>query len=125
MSEPSIIKPEDINPNYQWHRRVPSHGTMNVDYEERINFQRLHKYRLGRAKQALNNSKQVPSFVLIITTSDISQAQSLVNGREIKLLDTHFYLKAMTLSCGILDLLQNIIKSSLLGFLKKIGKLEW
>ena len=57
MSEPTIIKPEDINPNYQWHRRVPSHGTMNVDYEERINFQRLHKYRLGRAKQALNNSK--------------------------------------------------------------------
>ena len=57
MSEPSIIKPEDINPNYNWHRRVPSHGTMNVDYEERINFQRLHKYRIGRAKQALNNSK--------------------------------------------------------------------
>ena len=57
MSEPKIIKPEDINPNYQWHRRVPSHGTMNVDYEERINFQRLHKYRLGRAKQALNNSQ--------------------------------------------------------------------
>ena len=57
MSEPTIIKPEDINPNYQWHRRVPSHGTMNVDYEERINFQRLHNYRLGRAKQALNNSQ--------------------------------------------------------------------
>ena len=57
MSEPTIIKPEDINPYYQWHRRVPSHGTMNVDYEERINFQRLHKYRLGRAKQALNNSQ--------------------------------------------------------------------
>jgi len=57
MSEPTIIKPEDINPNYQWHRRVPSHGRMNVDYEERINFQRLHKYRLGRAKQALNNSQ--------------------------------------------------------------------
>tara|TARA_B100001057_G_scaffold499467_1_gene610248 strand:+ start:1329 stop:2618 length:1290 start_codon:yes stop_codon:yes gene_type:complete len=57
MSEPSIIKPEDINPNYNWHRRVPSHGKMNVDYEERINFQRLHKYRIGRAKQALNNSK--------------------------------------------------------------------
>ena len=57
MSDPKIIKPEDINPNYNWHRRVPSHGTMNVDYEERINFQRLHKYRLGRAKQALNNSQ--------------------------------------------------------------------
>ena len=57
MSEPSIIKPEDINPNYNWHRRVPSHGRMNVDYEERINFQRLHKYRLGRAKKALDNSK--------------------------------------------------------------------
>ena len=43
MSEPSIIKPEDINPNYDWHRRVPSHGRTNVDYEERINVPRLHK----------------------------------------------------------------------------------
>ena len=57
MSEPSIIKPEDINPNYDWHRRVPSHGRTNVDYEERINFPRLHKYRLGRAREALKNSK--------------------------------------------------------------------
>ena len=57
MTDPKIIKPEDINPNYNWHRRVPSHGRMNVDYEERINFQRLHKYRLGRAKQALSNSQ--------------------------------------------------------------------
>ena len=53
MTEPTIIKPEDINPNYNWHRRVPSHGRTNVDYEERINFPRLHKYRLGRARQAL------------------------------------------------------------------------
>ena len=45
MTEPTIIKPEDINPNYNWHRRVPSHGRTNVDYEERINFPRLHKYR--------------------------------------------------------------------------------
>ena len=57
MTEPTIIKPEDINPNYNWHRRVPSHGRTNVDYEERINFPRLHKYRLGRARQALKKSK--------------------------------------------------------------------
>ena len=57
MTEPTIIKPEDINPNYKWHRRVPSHGRTNVDYEERINFPRLHKYRLGRARQALKKSR--------------------------------------------------------------------
>ena len=125
MSEPSIIKPEVINPNYQWHRRVPSHGTMNVDYEERINFQRLHKYRLGRAKQALNNSKA--GSLLCFDNNNIRYLTSTVIGEwsRDKSLDTLYYLKVMTLSCGILDLLQNITKSSLLGFLKKIGKLEW
>ena len=57
MTEPTIIKPEDINPNYNWHRRVPSHGRTNVEYEGRITFPRLHKYRLGRARQALKKSK--------------------------------------------------------------------
>ena len=125
MSEPTIIKPEDINPNYQWHRRVPSHGTMNVDYEERINFQRLHKYRLGRAKQALNNSQA--GSLLCFDNNNIRylKVQLLVSGLEIKSLDTHYYLKVMTLSCGILDLQQNIIKFFHHGYLKKIGKLEW
>ena len=44
MSEPVIIKPEDINPNHDWGKPVMAPGHMTVDYEERVNFNRLHKY---------------------------------------------------------------------------------
>jgi Xaa-Pro dipeptidase len=32
-------------------------GHMGVDYESRVDFDRLRKYRIGRAKESLNNSK--------------------------------------------------------------------
>src|SRR3954465_7312107 len=32
-------------------------GHMGVDYEERVDFQRLREYRIGRAKTALENSE--------------------------------------------------------------------
>ncbi len=37
--------------------RCPSLGIMGVDFEERVDYRRLHRYRLGRAKQALENSE--------------------------------------------------------------------
>ena len=54
--EPKIIKPADIDPNYHWDRPLMAPGRMNVDFEERVNFQRLHNYRLARARMALKNS---------------------------------------------------------------------
>lgn len=56
LDEPRIIAPEDIDPGHDWSRALRSPGTMNVDFEERVNFQRLHRYRLGRTRQALQNS---------------------------------------------------------------------
>ena len=56
MSDPIIIKADDINPNYDWGKPIMAPGHMAVDYEERVNFNRLHKYRLGRAKSALKKS---------------------------------------------------------------------
>ena len=38
-------------------------GHMGVDYESRVDFDRLRKYRIGRAKESLNNSK-CGSFLL-------------------------------------------------------------
>src|SRR3989441_11087501 len=32
---------------------VPAPGRMHVDWEERVDFHRLHEYRLGRARQAI------------------------------------------------------------------------
>jgi Xaa-Pro aminopeptidase len=50
------ISAEDINPRYNWGRALPALGTMGVDFEERVDYRRLHRYRLGRVQQALANS---------------------------------------------------------------------
>src|SRR5438045_3824129 len=47
---------EDINPRYNWGRHLPVLGTMGVDFEERVDYRRLHRFRLGRAQQALEKS---------------------------------------------------------------------
>jgi Xaa-Pro dipeptidase len=50
------ISAEDINPRHNWGRALPALGTMGVDFEERVDYRRLHRYRLGRVQQALANS---------------------------------------------------------------------
>ena len=50
------ITAEDINPRYNWGRALPAFGTMGVDFEERVDYRRLHNYRLARARQALDKS---------------------------------------------------------------------
>src|SRR5512132_39643 len=55
--EPMQIRAEDINPRYNWARALPALGTMGVDFEERVDYRRLHRYRLARVKQALENSE--------------------------------------------------------------------
>ncbi len=37
-------------------RMIPAHGHMGVDFEERVNFDRLRQYRLGRAMKSLADS---------------------------------------------------------------------
>ena len=47
---------DDLNTNWNWDRPIASSGRMNVDFEQRVNFQRLRKYRVARTRQALKNS---------------------------------------------------------------------
>src|SRR5262245_8102224 len=54
--EPKTVKPEDIDPRHDWSRPLMALGQMAVDFEERVNFRRLHNYRLGRTRQALAKS---------------------------------------------------------------------
>lgn len=54
--EPKIVKPEDIDPRHDWSRPLMALGTMAVDFEERVDFRRLHNYRLGRTREALAKS---------------------------------------------------------------------
>ncbi|HSR80382.1 MAG TPA: M24 family metallopeptidase, partial [Hyphomicrobiaceae bacterium] len=56
VAEPAIIRAEDIDPRYNWDRALPALGTMGVDFEERVDYRRLHRYRLARARSALEKS---------------------------------------------------------------------
>ncbi len=56
-TEPVIIRPEDIETHWNWERPIAAPGRTHVDFEERIDFQRLHRYRVARAQQALENSE--------------------------------------------------------------------
>jgi len=56
LDDPKIIAAGDIDPGHDWSRALRAPGTMNVDFEERINFRRLHDYRLGRSRMALKQS---------------------------------------------------------------------
>ncbi len=51
------VSADDINPRYNWGRALPALGIMGVDFEERVDYRRLHRYRIARAQQALENSE--------------------------------------------------------------------
>ncbi len=55
--EPTTIRAEDVNPRYNWGRHLPVLGTMGVDFEERVDYRRMHRYRLGRTQAALEASQ--------------------------------------------------------------------
>jgi Xaa-Pro dipeptidase len=54
--EPKIVRPDDIDPGHNWTRPLQAPGHIQVDFEERVNFRRLHGYRLARLRAALANS---------------------------------------------------------------------
>src|SRR5207247_17409 len=51
--EPHRVTPDAVDPRYAWDRPLQAPGHMQVDFEERVDFRRLHAYRLGRVRQAL------------------------------------------------------------------------
>ena len=50
------ISADDISPRHNWGRALPALGIMGVDFEERVDYRRLHRYRLARARQTLEKS---------------------------------------------------------------------
>ena len=53
---PRLLRSEDADPHWRWDRHIPALGHMGVDFERRVDFDRLRKYRLSRARAALKNS---------------------------------------------------------------------
>ena len=56
LVEPKQVLDEDIDPHHQWKRPLQAPGHTQVDFEERVNFRRLHNYRVARVRQALAGS---------------------------------------------------------------------
>jgi len=56
LPDPKLIRPDDINPHHNWTRPIHAPGHTQVDFEERVNFRRLHDYRLARTRAALAES---------------------------------------------------------------------
>src|SRR3954468_11307274 len=54
--EPKQVRPDDIDPHHRWDRPLQAPGRTQVDFEERVNFRRLHDYRLARVRAALSHS---------------------------------------------------------------------
>jgi Xaa-Pro dipeptidase len=78
MVEPKVTQEKDLQPNWNWDRPIPSPGRMAVDFEERIDFRRLHKYRVARARQALANSSM--GAILCFDNNNIRYLTSSVIG---------------------------------------------
>ena len=47
---------DDLAPRWNWQRPIASPGRMAVDFEERVDFDRLRRYRLARTRAALKTS---------------------------------------------------------------------
>src|SRR5438046_7325797 len=54
--EPRKVRPDDIDPHHRWDRPLRAPGRTQVAFEERVDFRRLHDYRLARTRAALAHS---------------------------------------------------------------------
>src|ERR1051325_4667288 len=54
--QPKQVRPDDIDAHHRWDRPLQAPGHTQVDFEERVDFRRLHNYRLARVRAALAHS---------------------------------------------------------------------
>ncbi|HZX65766.1 MAG TPA: hypothetical protein VFE76_10255, partial [Myxococcales bacterium] len=78
ITRDKVLDAEALKPGYNWSRQIPAHGHSSVDFEERVNFRRLHDYRLARARQALAGSQL--GSVLCFDNNNIRYLTSTVIG---------------------------------------------
>ena len=78
LKEPTVIRPDSIDPHHNWKRPIPAPGHMQVDFEERLNFRRLHDYRLARVRAAL--AQQQLGALLCFDQANIRYTTSTVIG---------------------------------------------
>jgi Xaa-Pro dipeptidase len=53
VARDQVLSREAVKPGFDWKRPIPAPGHSAVDFERRVDFRRLHDYRLDRARRAL------------------------------------------------------------------------
>lgn len=69
---------EHSDPQHRWERPLQAPGRMQVDFEERVDFRRLHDYRLARTRNAL--AKSGMGALLVFDQYNIRYISSTVIG---------------------------------------------
>ena len=69
---------DPADPGHRWERPLQAPGRMQVDFEERVDFRRLHEYRLARTRNALARSKL--GALLVFDQHNIRYISSTVIG---------------------------------------------
>src|SRR2546428_368825 len=72
------VNEDDLKPAHRWQRPLQAPGTTQVDFEERVDFRRLHRYRLARTREAL--AKSGMGAMLSFDQSNIRYISSTVIG---------------------------------------------
>jgi Xaa-Pro aminopeptidase len=78
ITREQVLTPGELKPGFDWSRPIPAPGHSSVDFEERVDFRRLHDYRLGRARRALASSQL--GSVLCFDNNNIRYLTSTVIG---------------------------------------------
>ena len=68
-------------PRHRWDRPLQAPGHTQVDFEERVDFRRLHAYRLGARARRSRARASARSSCSTSTTSATSRARSSASGR--------------------------------------------
>ena len=106
--EPRKITAEDINPRYNWGRHLPVLGTMGVDFEERVDCRRMHRYRLGRAQAALE--KILPALYQAKVGALSLEFSNPRHAHEYAAFKTHPLPKDMILIPGVIETTSNFVE---------------
>ena len=101
---------------------TPSPGSMAVNFEERVNFQRLREYRLARVRQALDDSPA--GALLCFDTNNIRYTTSTQIGEWARDKMTRYSLLARESEpwCGTSVLRRRIIACTLHGSIPRTAE---
>ena len=74
---PNLLTPKDLEPNWEWRERLPAWGHTSVDFERRIDHDRLRRYRSATALPGAPDATDVVARVRRYLADDLDTPKAL------------------------------------------------